>query len=218
MNLLSVRKVHQLSTSRKGWSCVSINSVETSSASRNQEVTMNVALTTITIAAGMLAAQIYGIFAGQRDTFPVTQVVRAKCALERSCGLSRRLQRTYFADTQQLAVVACPSSNPLVILTGGQSNAANALSDPVDERRDLAAFMFFKSRCYRLRDPLLGPIGGHGSLWATSKRANQQTQLSSLIVPSHQPPIVNSSIQRSATSTGSRGMSKMLSRADSGRI
>lgn len=59
----------------------------------------------------------------------------------------------------------CPGRDAIVIVTGGQSNAANsydALPRPVDTS---GAFMFLDGNCYALRSPVLGSTGQRDSLW-----------------------------------------------------
>jgi hypothetical protein len=52
-----------------------------------------------------------------------------------------------------------------VLLTAGQSNAANYGQMPVAPRDSVFNFNWFDGRCYRARDPLLGPDGNGGSVW-----------------------------------------------------
>lgn len=126
---------------------------------------MNTWIFVISTVLCLMAGVIYGIFAGRHDAFPAPTIIRLKFAVEQTIGLKRQWRRTYFEDTRRSKPQPCPTANPIVILTGGQSNAANALSDPVNEVPNLAAFMFFQGKCYRLRDPILGATGDKGSLW-----------------------------------------------------
>lgn len=63
--------------------------------------------------------------------------------------------------------VLCPDpAESLVIVTGGQSNAANSVttdyaSDPADR-----VYAWFDGKCYVARDPMPGATGWQGSLWA----------------------------------------------------
>ena len=79
-------------------------------------------------------------------------------------GLPKLWVRDYNHDTRGEAALACPA-DALVIVTGGQSNAANALSDPLPADAALPAFMALGGKCYRLRDPVLGATSTGGSLW-----------------------------------------------------
>lgn len=114
---------------------------------------------------GLAAGVVYGVYAGRHDRFPTGPVIAAKIAIERGLGLERQWRRAFHEDVRGLSPAPCPGDDPLVILTGGQSNAANSLSDPVDAAPSRRAYMFFRGRCYPLSDPLLGATDGRGSLW-----------------------------------------------------
>lgn len=107
---------------------------------------------------------VLGIFAGRHNVPPVPTVIAVKAAVERAVAPSFHWRRPFFEDTGGLRSIPCPK-DAFVIVTGGQSNAANHLSDPVDASPDLPAYMFFRSRCYPLQDPVLGATGNRGSLW-----------------------------------------------------
>ena len=85
-------------------------------------------------------------------------------------GLPKLWVTGFNIDPAGYARAPCPA-DALVIITGGQSNAANALSDPLPVDPAAQAFMFHGGACYRLRDPVLGaskaPADGRGggSLW-----------------------------------------------------
>lgn len=120
------------------------------------------------IAFGFAAAMIglvYGVFAARHNLFPAQEIVGLKSFVERTAEFDRRWRRDFFEHTQMHVESDCPP-DPLVILTGGQSNAGNAVSDPADPDPDAEAYMVFSSKCYRLADPLLGPTGNRGSIWA----------------------------------------------------
>jgi len=75
-----------------------------------------------------------------------------------------------FDDTRDRERVDCARFGPgaarsAVLLTGGQSNAANYGQMPVSPRAAVFNFNWFDGRCYRARDPLLGPDGNGGSVW-----------------------------------------------------
>jgi len=88
----------------------------------------------------------------------------AKRELRLALGLPKFWSKNYNADPRGEATIACPA-DALVIVTGGQSNAANALSDPLPADPDVSAFMALGGKCYRLRDPVLGATAAGGSLW-----------------------------------------------------
>lgn len=60
--------------------------------------------------------------------------------------------------------VACPT-DAVVIVTLGQSNAANWIRPQSARSESAAAFNFFQGKCYRVEDPVLGAGGADGSLW-----------------------------------------------------
>jgi hypothetical protein len=62
--------------------------------------------------------------------------------------------------------VQCPAGEVIVIMTGGQSNAGNALSDPLVPAPDSQSYMMHNGSCYPLQDPVLGATGEGGSLWS----------------------------------------------------
>lgn len=124
-----------------------------------------IALAAAMAMAAILAALVWGVQAGRHGGFPSGAVVAAGRAVLRHVDPERYWRRDIHATPREGSAMECPT-NPIVIVTGGQSNAANHLSDPVDERPDLPAAMFYDGRCYRLADPLPGASGHRGSLWA----------------------------------------------------
>lgn len=80
-------------------------------------------------------------------------------------GLPKPWARDFNTDTRAYERLACPGADALVIVTGGQSNAANALLDPLPADPAAQAFMMYDGHCYRLRDPVLGATEHGGSLW-----------------------------------------------------
>jgi hypothetical protein len=80
-------------------------------------------------------------------------------------GLPKNWSNGFNADTAANEALACPGPEAIVIITGGQSNAANAFSDPVGPDPASRAYMMLDGQCYRLRDPVLGATGQDGSLW-----------------------------------------------------
>lgn len=60
---------------------------------------------------------------------------------------------------------ACPApQDALVLIIGGQSNAANNIPTPHEAGPDVA--VWFNGRCYPAADPLLGTSGVDGSIWS----------------------------------------------------
>ena len=75
-----------------------------------------------------------------------------------------------FDETRDREPVECARFGPdaprtAVLLTAGQSNAANYGQMPIAPRDAVFNFNWFDGRCYRARDPLLGPDGNGGSVW-----------------------------------------------------
>lgn len=72
-----------------------------------------------------------------------------------------------FTDTTGLTAVDCSTINhgadTFVMLTAGQSNAANSTDSPYVPTQ--AVYMYFNGMCYEARDPLLGATGIGGSHW-----------------------------------------------------
>ena len=62
--------------------------------------------------------------------------------------------------------VPCPDpSRTLVVVTGGQSNSANANSRRSRPAPDGTAYDWFAGQCYASADPVPGASGSQGSLW-----------------------------------------------------
>ncbi len=80
-------------------------------------------------------------------------------------GLPKLWVRDFNTDTGDYERLACPGADAIVIVTGGQSNAANAFSEPLPADPAAQAFMMYGGHCYRLRDPVLGATDRGGSLW-----------------------------------------------------
>lgn len=58
----------------------------------------------------------------------------------------------------------CPDpARTLVLVTGGQSNASNAFTGPLETAEGV--FTWFAGSCYPTRDPVLGATAGRASLW-----------------------------------------------------
>jgi hypothetical protein len=80
-------------------------------------------------------------------------------------GLPKLWVKDFNTDTVGYERAACPSAHAIVIVTGGQSNAANGLSSPVFGDRSAKTFMVQDAKCWKLRDPVLGATSKGGSLW-----------------------------------------------------
>lgn len=109
-------------------------------------------------------ALVWGVFSGRHNGPVSSVVVYFKDTLLGVVAPDRRWHREFYNDEHQNLTTDCPT-NPLVIVTLGQSNAANFISSPIDENPNVPAYMFFNDTCYFLRDPVLGATGSMGSLW-----------------------------------------------------
>jgi hypothetical protein len=77
------------------------------------------------------------------------------------CGYDETRDR----EPVDCARFASDAARSAVLLTAGQSNAANYGQLPIAPRDGVFNFNWFDGRCYRARDPLLGPDGNGGSVW-----------------------------------------------------
>jgi len=86
-----------------------------------------------------------------------------------SLGLPKNWETNFNEAVANRSSVQCPGNEAIVIVTGGQSNAANAIGDKLGEvsreALDARSFMFFDGQCYQLADPVLGATGLNESLW-----------------------------------------------------
>ena len=83
-----------------------------------------------------------------------------------------------FKDAAGREPVACEADR--VILVFGQSLAANSGEGPHTSVGDVRNLNIHDGRCYRARDPLLGPGGEEGSIWS---RLGDRLPGSTLFVP-----------------------------------
>lgn len=72
--------------------------------------------------------------------------------------------------TEEVAVerkpTACPGyDDTLVLVTGGQSNAANSNTSLSNVSPKAQVYLWFNGSCYIANDPMLGATGNNGSLW-----------------------------------------------------
>jgi hypothetical protein len=65
---------------------------------------------------------------------------------------------------QQIADCPDPEST-IVLVTGGQSNASNAISNQSATKAGENVYSWFAGNCYIARDPVPGATGNYGSLW-----------------------------------------------------
>lgn len=82
-------------------------------------------------------------------------------------GLPKNWKTHFHEDQNTHPVVACPdlASDPIVIITGGQSNAANSLGPEVDVIGNRRNAQVFAGRCFTLESPVLGATSFGMAVW-----------------------------------------------------
>jgi len=115
-------------------------------------------------AAGFVAGVLVTTDARSPRAFPVRPIVVARARLQHWAGIGRTWPRVA-NDLSDDRVAPCPT-DALLVVTGGQSNAANSISTPRDADPAAPLFMFVDGACYLLRDPLPATTGGGGSIWS----------------------------------------------------
>jgi len=80
-------------------------------------------------------------------------------------GLPKDWVSGFNTDVTRHAQEPCPTGDPIVIVTGGQSNASNAYEPVNDPPAVPGGYMFFGGHCYALKSPVLGATGTNDSLW-----------------------------------------------------
>jgi hypothetical protein len=117
-----------------------------------------------TIVAVLLLAYAYGALSHEHRWFPTPQIERA---IRRNLWHLRAPRG--FNDTAGRQVVPCErlrAEGTAVLLTLGQSNAANEGERPYQPSGDVYNLNVFDGECYVARDPLLGTTGTGGSVWS----------------------------------------------------
>ncbi|MEM7645023.1 MAG: sialate O-acetylesterase [Pseudomonadota bacterium] len=113
------------------------------------------------VGAGVAAGLLLALEApGLRQTY-----IQAKYELRETLGLEKSWARLpSAAQAEGRETVDCPDpAETLVVVTGGQSNAANVIPAPAQAGPE--ATVWFDGACYPAADPVLGATGGQGSLW-----------------------------------------------------
>lgn len=113
---------------------------------------------------GFVAGVLVTIDARSPRAFPVRPIVVVGAWLQQWADIGR-IRPIISTDVSDDQAAPCPD-DALVVVTGGQSNAANSISTPLDATPAAPLFMFMDGRCYLLRDPLLGASGVGGSIWS----------------------------------------------------
>lgn len=115
------------------------------------------------VGLGLVAAYGYGAVSHKHRWLPTPQIERA---LRRAVWLVR--PQRGFRDTAGRTPVDCADlrgPRTAVLLTLGQSNAANEAAPAPVDTAGVYNFNFFDGRCYEAVDPLLGATGAGGSVW-----------------------------------------------------
>jgi hypothetical protein len=115
--------------------------------------------------AGLIAAYGYGVASYAYRLFPIEQIGVLKRSVIPDEG--REIDATVFSDTKGREAVSCWSidADAAVILTMGQSNAANYGETRYRPVQPVINFNWMDGKCYRAEDPLLGSSGDRGSVW-----------------------------------------------------
>ena len=116
------------------------------------------------LTGAFVAGTLFGLGAEPSGDFPAGMVIDAKSGFRKALGLQKAWASTS-KDLSGSEAQPCPT-DALIIVTGGQSNASNAISTPLDADPASRAYSFFDGRCYQLRDPLPGTTGTRGSVWS----------------------------------------------------
>ncbi len=129
----------------------------------HRRIVLLVVVVLVAIAA-FAAGTIYGLGADPDGDVPAGTWIKLRGDLRAITGQDKQWAQIN-QDIGSNIALPCPR-NAIVIATAGQSNAANAISTPLDANPAAPVFMFFKGRCYALRDPMLGSNGTFGSVWS----------------------------------------------------
>lgn len=115
----------------------------------------------VPLAAALLGGVIGSQFKEVRPYFDTLRM-EARAAL----SMPRSTPKQVYSDTSTATETDCPpQEETLLIVAGGQSNAANYNSHLSASLPDERVFTFFEGKCYVAQDPMLGAEGTKGSLW-----------------------------------------------------
>lgn len=113
----------------------------------------------ILLLLSLTAGYLYGLYSHRDYLPPYPQLLAIKNHLfPLSIG---------FSDTSGKTEVPCapaPGKRTMVALAFGQSNSGN--HGETLYRPERPVYNFFRGRCYKAEDPLLGPTGDRGSVWS----------------------------------------------------
>jgi hypothetical protein len=115
----------------------------------------------IALAASFCAAAAGTLAMSERGRLVLADIKReTRLAL----GLPKKWIQGFHDNIALHTPLPCPA-DPIVIITGGQSNASNAF-DPVNGAPHVdGGFTWFDGQCYGLKSPVLGATGRNDSLW-----------------------------------------------------
>lgn len=80
-------------------------------------------------------------------------------------GLPKNWTTSFNDNVSRYSGVPCPDNDAVVVVTGGQSNAANSYDSAPPADHNAQTFMFYDGKCYKLQSPVLGASGEADSLW-----------------------------------------------------
>lgn len=114
----------------------------------------------------ILLSALSGVVVALESDVPGKLFGQASYAVRTTLGLEKSWQTVPGPDqARDRQAVACPDpSEAVVVVTGGQSNAANVIPSLHRPVNDVS--VWFDGTCYRAADPLLGALGRNGSLWS----------------------------------------------------
>jgi hypothetical protein len=134
--------------------------MSTSAAHRESGIMIRAMLVVLLV----VSAYAYGAVSHDNRLFPTPQL---EAALRQ--GIWRLREMRGFKDPTGRRQVDCDQfklPGSAVILTLGQSNAANESTLAYQPGEGVFNFNFFDGKCYVARDPLLGASGQEGSVWS----------------------------------------------------
>lgn len=128
---------------------------------------MRRAILTVVTAASLVAAFALGVVAGVLVPALEAAVIEARREVRVALGLPKQWRVVPTSpQAAEREAVPCPApGEAVVVVTGGQSNAANTNSRLTAAAPDAPVWTFWQGACYRTEDPVLGATAWGGSLW-----------------------------------------------------
>jgi len=112
--------------------------------------------------ASAIAAAAVGILALSESGRLLLAEIKRETRL--ALGLPKKWIQGFHDNVTVHTPLPCPA-DPIVIITGGQSNASNAFDPVIDDTHVSGGYTYFNGQCYGLRSPVLGATGRNDSLW-----------------------------------------------------